>query len=145
MLWAEPLAPPQKRKALGVEDSYANSKVRFHASAVTNALFGVPPGNELGRQFLSSHQHLVDREFPLVREEPDICYMVSLLAHLKANIAGNTASFTGDQLLWFKKLDDAGILLPIEEIGMPDSIDDLLVQVRAFERSIMQRTASLER
>ena len=114
------------------------------AAAVTNALFGVPPANELGRQFLISHENLVDSALSDISQEPEICYIVSLFAHVKANIAGNTSTLSGEQLLLLKKLRDLQILFPIDQIKMPNSIDDLFSQAHAFDLSVIRQLATTD-
>ena len=41
---------------------YGDESAFALASAVTNELFGAPPGNEIGRQFLASNKQLVETQ-----------------------------------------------------------------------------------
>ena len=95
------------------------------AAAVTNELFGLPPTNEAGRQFAASHGELIDRSLVALKSDPDICYIVSLASHTEANIAGNTSTLTGDMISTWDRLQRAGIMLPIDQISMPASLEEL--------------------
>ena len=103
------------------------------AGAVTNELFGAPPSNETARQFLAANKEWVEVTLHELVEEPEICAIVSLLTHTRANIAGNTGTVTPEMVLSWRRLHDAGILLPIEKIQIPHSPEDLMRQVRGFE------------
>lgn len=103
------------------------------ASAVTNELFGAPPGNETGRQFLAANKQIVDTHLRELANESQICEIVSMLAHTKFNIAGNTASITPDMLMWVSRLRDFGILLPVEQVALPSSPDEMRERIRQFE------------
>ena len=103
------------------------------AAAVTNELFGAPPGNEKGRQFLVANRKWVDACLRELKEEPQICYIVSLLTHTRGNAAGNSGTVTPGMLLSWRKLRQEGILLPIEQIQLSHSPEDLERRVREFE------------
>src|SRR5262249_24825503 len=64
------------------------------ASAVANELFGAPPGNEVGRQFLASNKQLVETHLRELKDEPRICEIVSVAAHSRMNVAGNSGTIT---------------------------------------------------
>ena|ERR1700722_8314157 len=102
------------------------------ASAVANELFGAPPGNEFGRNFLASNRELVDAQLRALRREPQICQIVSMLAMTKCNMAGGTASVTPEMILWTVKLRDIGILLPAEQVQLPSSPEEMRRQVGKF-------------
>lgn len=108
------------------------------ASAVTNELFGAPPGNETGRQFLAKSKQLVETHLRELASEPQICQIVSMLAHTKVNIAGNTQSISPEMIMWASRLRDCGILLPVEQVAMPSSPDEMRQRVREFELWSMQ-------
>lgn len=108
------------------------------AAAVTNELFGLPPGNEAGRIFLATHRPLVETALQDIKNEPQICYIVSVFTHTLGNVAGNTATFSGAMLQSAVKLRDLGILLPIEQIRMPTTPEDLMLQAREFEQWVVQ-------
>src|SRR5438105_4119352 len=74
------------------------------AIAVTNELFGAPPGNEIARAFLESNRSLVDSALRDVKSEPRICYIVSLITHMRANLAGNTGTVTQEMVLSWERL-----------------------------------------
>jgi hypothetical protein len=112
---------------------YGEQTAAALASAVTNELFGVPPGNDVGRQFLSSNKALIDAQLRAVKGENRICQIVSVLAHTKFNIAGQTGTVTPEMIMWVAKLRDLGILLPADQIDLPSSRDEMRQQVREFE------------
>ena len=103
------------------------------AAAVTNGLFGKPPGNETGRQFLAANRGLVETLLCEVKSEARICQMITVLAHTKSNILGNTGTVTPEMVTWIAKLRDLGILLPLESVTLPSSPDEMRRQVREFE------------
>lgn len=103
------------------------------AAAVTNGLFGRPPGNEAGRQFLTANSELVETHLCRVKNEARICQMVSVLAHTQFNIAGNAGTITPEMIMWIAKLRDLGVLLPVESVTLPSSPDEMRRQVREFE------------
>ena len=111
---------------------YGDDKASALAAAVTNALFGAKPSNEIGRQFLASNGELVDAKLRDIKAEPEICHMVSVASHTLANIAGGTGTMTGEMILAWDKLDKLGIMLPIEKVRMPSSLDDLRKQASDF-------------
>jgi hypothetical protein len=94
-------------------------------AAVSNELFGMPPGNEKGRAFLATNKTLVDIELREIKNEPKICRIVSVANHLRANFAGNTSSITPEILMSLNKLHNFGILLPIENCSMPSSFEQI--------------------
>jgi hypothetical protein len=102
------------------------------AAAVVNKLFNKEPSNDIGRNFLNDNKELVSRELSKIKDDNDICYIVSMVAHLKANIAGNSAQFTDSLLIWISKLKELDIIIPIDKINMPNSIDELSEVARAF-------------
>jgi|SRR5437867_85551 len=112
---------------------YGEQKAAALASAVTNELFGAPPGNETGRQFLAGNKELVETRLRALKTEARICQIVSILAHTKFNIAGGTGTVTPEMVMWVAKLRDIGILLPAEQVTLPTSPDEIRQQVREFE------------
>ena len=58
--------------------------------------------------------------------------MGSTCSHTLANIAGGTGTMTGEMILAWDKLDKLGIMLPIEKVRMPSSLDDLRKQASDF-------------
>jgi hypothetical protein len=110
------------------------------ASAVTNELFGAPPANEAGRAFLASNKPLVEAALRDIKSEPRICYIVSVVTHMRGNVAGNTGIFSSDLLQFALRLRELGILLPIDQIQMPTSPDVLMQQAREFEHWVVERS-----
>ena len=111
---------------------YGDDKASALAAAVTNALFGAKPANDIGREFLASNGELVDTKLRDLKSEPEICYMVSLASHTLANIAGGLGTMTGEMIGAWDRLDKLGIILPIEKIQMPQSLDDLRLRASEF-------------
>ena len=103
------------------------------AVAVTNELFGAPPGNETARQFLSTNGQLVETKLSEIRNVPQICRIVSVALHMRANVAGNAGTVTPQMIASAVKLRKLGVLLPVESLQLPSSSDDLMRQVREFE------------
>lgn len=103
------------------------------AAAVTNGLFGRPPGSETGRQFLAANTELVETNLRKLKSEDRICRIVSVLAHTQFNIAGNAGTVTPEMVTWIAKLRDLGVLLPVESVTLPSSSDEMRQQVREFE------------
>lgn len=122
----------------GYTAEYGEEKASALASAVTNELFGAPPGNEAGRQFLAGNKELVETQLRALKAEARICQTVSMLAHTKFNIAGGTGTVTPEMMLWIAKLRDFGILLPAEQVTLPSSPDEMRQQIRDFEVSSLQ-------
>jgi hypothetical protein len=91
------------------------------ASAVTNEIYGLPPGNAQGRAFLGSNRQAVDAALANVKNMPRVCYLVSLVSYVRNNQP------------WAQRLRLLGILLPIENVQVPSSPDDLLRQIKEFE------------
>jgi hypothetical protein len=120
---------------------YGKSKAAALGAAVTNELFGAPPGNETGRQFLAGNKELVETHLRALKTEAAICQIVSMLAHTKSNIAGNTSTFTPEMGRWIVKLRETGILLPVEQVTMPKSPDEMRQQIREFELWSMRNPA----
>jgi hypothetical protein len=102
------------------------------AAALVNRLFNKEPGNDVGEKFSKENKELIFNELSKIKDEPDICYMVSMTAHMKANIAGNSAQFTESLLRWISELDNLKIIIPIEKIKMPKSIDEFIEMARSF-------------
>lgn len=110
------------------------------AAAVTNELFGLPPSNEVGRAFLAANGPLVDAALRDIKSEPRICHIVSAFTHLLGNIAGNTGTFSAEMLQSAFKLRQLGILMPIEQVRMPATPEDLALQAREFEHWVLERS-----
>ena len=53
-------------------------------------------------------------------------FSVSMVAHFKGNIAGNPNKFTGVKVEWLYRLDEAGVVIPIEKIKIPKSKSGLI-------------------
>ena len=53
-------------------------------------------------------------------------FSVSMVAHSKGNIAGNRNKFTGVKVEWLYRLDEAGVVIPIEKINIPKSKSGLI-------------------
>jgi hypothetical protein len=120
---------------------HGHSKATALGAAVTNELFGAPPGNETGRQFLAENKELVETHLRALKTEGPICRIVSMLTHTKCNIAGNTGVFSPEMLRWVAKLREVGILLPVEEVTLPTSLDEMRQQIREFELWSMRNPA----
>lgn len=111
---------------------YGEDKAYALAGAVTNALFGAKPTNELGRHFAASNTELVEAELRGVISEPEICYMASLASHTLASVAASTGTVTGEMLKAWHRLDELGIMLPEEKIRLPSSLEELRQQASEF-------------
>ena len=111
------------------------------AAAVTNELFGLPPTNEAGRTFLATHSRLIETALQDVKNEPEICHIVSIFTHMLFNVAGNSGTVSGEMVLSAVKLQELGILLPVEHIRMPTTPEDLMQQAREFEQWIIQSSS----
>ena len=118
---------------------YGHEKGVSLAIAVTNELFGAPPGNEIARAFLALNRSLVDAALRDIKNEPRICYIVSVITHMRANVAGNTRTVTGEMGLSWVRLRELGVLLPIDQIQRPTSPEDLMQQAREFEQWVVER------
>jgi hypothetical protein len=108
------------------------------AGAVTNALFGNPPGNEFGREFLKSNKPLVDGQLRSMNSELRICQIVSIAAHFRMNMSGDMGSITPEMVSWISMLNDLGILIPKEKLPLPSSLEELRKQVDEFENWTMK-------
>ena len=53
-------------------------------------------------------------------------FIVSMVAHSRGNAAGNKRKFTGIKVEWLYKLDEAGVVIPIEKIKMSKSKSGLI-------------------
>src|ERR1043166_7828858 len=103
---------------------YGPSKAAALGAAVTNELFGKPPGNERERHFLAENKELVETHLHALKTEDRICQIVSMLAHIKCNIAGGKGTLTRETLPWLGKLEEIGLLLPVEQVTLPTSLDE---------------------
>jgi hypothetical protein len=110
------------------------------AGAVTNALFSLPPTNEVGRTFLATHGPLIERALRDIESEPRICHVVSVFTHMLCNVAGNSGTFSAEMLQSAVRLRQLGILLPIEQMQMPITPERLVQEVRDFEQWVVQRS-----
>jgi hypothetical protein len=117
---------------------YGEQKAAALASAVTNELFGAPPGNEAGRQFLNENKELVETHLRALKTDDRICQIASILAHTKFDIAGRSGTVTPKMVLWITKLREFGILLAAEQVALPSSPEEMRQQVREFELWSMQ-------
>ncbi|MEO6836803.1 MAG: hypothetical protein ABI185_00340 [Ginsengibacter sp.] len=109
------------------------------AGAVTNKLFGHKQTNELGIKFLENNKALVEQKFLELKNEKNLCYYVSIAAHLKANVAANRKKLTADILEWIFELTETGILIPLENINMPKSNAEFLEVANEF-LSLVKKT-----
>lgn len=107
------------------------------AVAVTNELFGVPPGNEQARQFFSSNTQTVNGYLLDLKKEAEVCRIVSVLLHTKFNVAAPLGIVTPEMVSLAAKLRNAGILLPVDSIRLPMSPEALVAEMRVFERSAL--------
>jgi len=108
------------------------------AVAVTNTLFGLPPTNDAGRTFLATHGPLIETALRDIKNEPTICYIVSVFTHMLGNVAGNSGTFSAQMVQSAIRLRQLGILLPIEQIRMPTTPEDLVQQAREFEQWVIK-------
>jgi hypothetical protein len=113
---------------------YGDEKASSLAAAVANAVFGAAPINAFGRDFVTSNGDLVEARLRDLKSDPEICYIVSLASHTLANIAGGTGTITGEMIRAWDKLDKLGVMLPIEKVRMPKSLEDLRHQAGEFMR-----------
>ena len=112
---------------------FGDAKAAALASAVTNELFGAPPGNEAGCIFLDSNRQLIEAALQDIKNEPQVCQIVSLIAHLRGNVAGNTGAFSSELVMLAVRLHKLEILVPIDQVEMPSSQEALMRQAREFE------------
>jgi hypothetical protein len=108
------------------------------AGAVTNALFGRPPGNEFGREFLKTNKPLVDGQLRSMNSELRICQIVSIAAHFRMSVSGDMGSITPEMVLWINMLNDLEILIPKEKLTLPSSLEELRKEVTEFENWTMK-------
>ena len=83
---------------------------------------------------------LIELHIARIKEEPKICHIVSVLTHSLANLSANTCAITPDMLKSWVKLTDLGILLPIEKISMPSSLDELVQQATKFQAWVAEES-----
>ncbi len=114
------------------QKQYGEDMASTLAAAVTNAIFGEKPSNDIGREFLLANGELVTAKLSDLKSEPEICYMISVATHTLANISGGLGTITGEMVAAWARLDRLGILLPIEKVQMPKSLDDLRVRAIDF-------------
>ena len=106
------------------------------ATAVTNELLGLPPGNANGRAFLQANGPLVEVALRRIKEEPQICRTVSIFLHMLGNVAGNDGTLSAEMLESGFRLRQLGILLPLEQIRLPTSPEGLAQQAGEFEQCL---------
>lgn len=115
------------------EGRYGEQTAAALAAAVANGLFDMPPGNETGREFLNANVPLIESHIRALSSEFEIRSIFSKLAHTKFNIAGKTGTLTPQMILWLKKMEQLGILIPIDQIVLPPTIDEMKIQVANFQ------------
>src|SRR5258708_2269641 len=112
---------------------YEREKASALAAAVTNELFGLPPDNDAGPAFLAPNKSLVDGALRDIKSHRRICYIVSLITHMLAKVAGDSGTFSAEMRQSVVRLRELEILLPIEQIRMPTSPEGLTQQAQEFE------------
>jgi hypothetical protein len=117
---------------------YDGDRAMALAAAVTNELFGLPPSNAAGRAFLTASGPLVEAALREIKSEPRVCYIVSVFTHMLGNVAGYRGTFSAEMLQSAARLREFGILLPIEQIRMPTTPEDLVQQAREFEQWVIE-------
>ena len=60
------------------------------------------------------------------------------MLNMLGNVAGNSGVFSAEMLQSAVKLRERGILLPIEQIRMPVTPEDLAQQAREFEQWVIE-------
>lgn len=65
-----------------------------------------------------------------IKNDPEVCRIVSAFRHMRDNVAG---AVTPDMAVSDAKLQKLGILLPVDQIQLPLSHEDLMRQVQEFE------------
>jgi len=101
------------------------------AAMITVGLVGLPPRDETSRQSLAVNMQLVGRKLNEIKNVPEICQIVSAFYHMRAKAADK--SVPPDMVMLGDKLRKLGILLPIHQLQVPTSQQDLMRQVREFE------------
>jgi len=110
---------------------YGEEKSISIASAVTNELFGNPPTNDIGRQFLSDNQNLVSTKIKELKDEPQICEIVSILLNAKFVLASGSGTISPELLVLMDKLKQYGILNLSDNL----TLDQVRNKVKEFEVS----------
>jgi hypothetical protein len=116
---------------------FAEERAVALAVAVSNELFGRPPGNEAGQSFLTANRSLVEEHLARLKNEPELRQIMSTVVGLKLSIARNSGRLTPEMQNWAMKLSELGILFPTSEMTLPDSLEGLQQQVRAFEIKVL--------
>lgn len=102
------------------------------ALAVSNELVG-NIGSAQERTFLSANSQLVEQTLIGVRNDPKVCYIVSLVAYMCARADGKVDTFGSTRAELTTKLRDLGILLSIEQLQASFSLEALKRQAHEFE------------
>ncbi|MDD4869162.1 MAG: hypothetical protein PHR77_01280 [Kiritimatiellae bacterium] len=100
------------------------------ATAVTLELLGPPPDNVTSLLSLPVDTHQLEIKLNQIKNDPEVCRIISTFRHRRNNIAG---AVTPDMVTSDAKLQKMGILLPVSQIQLPSSHEDLMRQVREFE------------
>ncbi len=115
------------------KNNYDEDFVPLLVAAIVNRLFYKEPSEDFSRKFSNENKELIYSELSKIKDEPDICYMVSMVAHLKSIIAGNSLDFKEVVHRWISELKGLNIFMPIEKIKMPNSIDEFIEIARSFQ------------
>ena len=105
------------------------------ATRVTFILLGPPPDDAKALLSLPVDADLVEIKLSQIKKDPEVCRMVSVFRHIRAEVAG---AVLPDTAKLDAKLQKLGILLPVEQIRLPSSHRELMRQVREFESWTMR-------
>jgi hypothetical protein len=100
------------------------------AATVTFRLLGPAPDTTKAHPALPVDAHVVEMKLGQIKNEPEICRMVSAFRHRRNKVTG---AVTPNLVRADAKLQELGILLPVDQIQVPASHADLMRQVREFE------------
>jgi len=103
------------------------------AAAVTNELFGRPPTNEKGRQFLEEKRELVISHLKELKNEPRICEILKIVVSTRANVAYGTCKVTPEIIQQTVKLKEIGILSSDKKVKLLTAPEELIEKVKEFE------------
>ena len=101
------------------------------ASAVSCQLLGHPSGHDTNL-FLEENKHLVEEKLKQISDEPEICRITGVIAYAREQWMPQRASrATASERSC--KLRALGIILPKDQVQVPESVAGLMHQARDFE------------
>lgn len=100
------------------------------ATALTIELVGAPPDNQTLAQSVHADSHLLQQVLDQIKNDAEVCWIVSLFRHLRNTVPGAVTPATAES---DAKLQKQGILLPLENIQLPASHKEFMRKVGEFE------------